>query len=94
MRSGKSYTAMKVVRKKLGREKAWGMAHPGDNIIEIDPTLKGRKVMEILIHEALHLLNPEWTEAKVVRQSKKLTKLLWSEHFRKVDNDRGQRLQS
>lgn len=28
---------MKVIYRKLGREKAWGQAHCGENKIEIDP---------------------------------------------------------
>jgi hypothetical protein len=33
---------MKVVRRKLGKEKADGLAHIDDNTIEIDERLKGR----------------------------------------------------
>lgn len=77
---------MKVVYRKLGKEKAWGQAHIDSNTIEIDPRLKGRRKIEILLHEALHILNHEWSETKVIEQSKKLTSLLWKEHYREVDN--------
>lgn len=76
---------MKVVYRKLGKEKAWGQALIDENIIEIDPRLRARKKMQILIHEALHILNPEWSESKVIEQSTKLAKLLWSQHYREVD---------
>lgn len=76
---------MKVVYRKLGKEKAWGQALIEDNTIEIDPRLRARKKMQILIHEALHLLNPEFSESKVIEQSTKLAKLLWSQHYREVD---------
>ena len=76
---------MKVVYRKLGKEKAWGQALIEDNTIEIDPRLRARKKMQILIHEALHLLNPEFSESKVIDQSTKLAKLLWSQHYREVD---------
>jgi hypothetical protein len=82
---------MKVIFKKLGR--AWGSANVDDKTIELDPALKGRKLLEILIHEAMHIMNPEWSETKVINQSKKLTQLLWRQHFRKVDNEKGQPLQ-
>lgn len=85
---------MKVVRRKLGREKAHGQALLGEGVIEIDPRLTGKKQMEILIHEALHLLNPEWEEGKVVKQSRKLTQLLWKENYRRVDNEKGPPLQT
>lgn len=76
---------MKVVYRKLGKEKAWGQAHIDSNTIEIDPRLKGRKKMEILIHEAIHLLNPEMSETKVLEQGRKIANLLWKQNFRQVD---------
>lgn len=85
--------SFKVIESKLGRNKAWGMAHTDDNVIEIDARLKGRKKMEIIIHEAMHLLNPKFTEKEVIRQSKKLCLTLWDLHYRQVDNDKSQPLQ-
>ena len=76
---------MKVVYRKLGKEKAWGKAHIDSNTIEIDPRLNGRKKMEILIHEALHILNPEMSETKVLEQGRKIANVLWKQHFRQVD---------
>lgn len=75
----------KVIHRPLGREGAYGIAHIGYNKIEIDPRLKGKKYIEILLHEKLHLLNPEWSETKVLKQSKELAKLLWQNNVRWVD---------
>ena len=83
----------KIVERKLGRNKAWGLAHSDDNVIEIDARLKGRKKLEIVIHEALHLLNGDMEEDEVIRQSKKICLTLWQLHYRQVDNDKGQPLQ-
>ena len=77
---------IKVIYKKLGREKAWGQADLGEGIVEIDERLKGRKHLEILLHECLHVQNPEWSETEVVNKSKELTSVLWREHYRRVDN--------
>jgi hypothetical protein len=77
---------MKVVYRKLGKERADGQALIEDGIIEIDPRLKGRRKMEVLIHEAIHLLNPEFSETKVIEQGRKIANLLWKQHFRQVDN--------
>ena len=76
---------MKVKERKLGREKAWGLAHIDEGIIEIETSLKARRRLNILIHEALHILNPEWSETKVIRQAGRLTKLIWSEHYRRIE---------
>lgn len=77
---------MKVIYSKLSRKKAWGMAHYEDNTIELDERLKGKKHLEILTHEAFHLLFPEMEEEEVVQKSILLTNLLWKEGYRKVDN--------
>ena len=42
--------------------------------------------MEILIHEICHILAPEDSEEEVVRKSIILTKTLWHEGYRKIDN--------
>ncbi len=76
---------MKVNHRKLGREKAYGLAHVDEQLIEIDTRLKGRHRMEITIHEALHILYPADTEAQVVRKSKRLTKVLWDMGYRRIE---------
>jgi hypothetical protein len=76
---------IKVLYTKLGKQKAWGLAH-SDELIEVDIRLKGRKAMEILIHEICHILAPDDNEEEVVRKSIILTKTLWHEGYRKIDN--------
>lgn len=86
-----------VVYKKLGRRKAFGIVEDGDDVIYIDPRLKGRKQLEILIHEALHILYPHVSgqdeESDVIMVSVELTKLLWKEGYRKADHDESQPFQ-
>jgi hypothetical protein len=71
----------------------WGLAHIGKNLIKIDKTTKGKKHLEILTHEALHILLPEAEEQEIVRLSCALTSLLWKEGYRRMDNDVTQPLQ-
>lgn len=78
---------IKVIHKKLGREQAHGIAD-SDGIIYIDPRLKGRKLLEIYVHECLHLLYPEASEEEVIEKSVVLTKLLWKMGYRQVDNSK------
>lgn len=77
----------KVVRSALGRQGVWGIAHIGDMIIEIDRKLKGAAELEKLIHEAQHHINPEMSEEDVESWSIILTRMLWAEGYRKIDND-------
>ena len=76
---------IKVIYKKIGREKAWAQAI-GKNIIEIDPRAKGKKELELLIHESLHLIYPNQEEEEVETNAIVLTNLLWKIGYRKVDN--------
>ena len=71
----------------------WGLAHIPKGLIKIDQTAKGKKHLEILNHEALHILLPEAPEEEIVRISCALTKLQWREGYRRVDNDITQSLQ-
>lgn len=74
---------MKIVEKKLGREKAMGVwREPG--IIEIDPRLKPRKHLEILIHEMLHEVYPQLSETAVARGASRMCSALWKQKYRRV----------
>jgi len=53
--------------------------------IEIDPRLRGKKHLEVMIHEYLHL-HPEWTEEKVTETGVCLSDFLWKNHYRKVES--------
>ncbi len=83
----------KVIYKKLGRNRVWGFADPDKQIVEIDPRAKGKKHLEILVHESLHLLLPDYTEEAIVRISVKLTNTLWREEYRRVDHTDSQPMQ-
>ena len=71
---------------KLGREKVWGFADISKKLIELDERLKGKKHLEILTHEALHIFLPEATEEEIVRLSVGLTEVLWKERYRRIDD--------
>ena len=75
---------LKFKRLKLGREKIHGLANVYPLLI--DERLKGKKELEIMIHEMLHYLDMSMDEETVVRHSILLTNSLWFEGFRKVDN--------
>ena len=75
---------IKVKYRKLGRERAMGQAY-SDGLIEIDPRQGQKSTLNTLIHELLHLLEPEWSESKVVRVSGTLTKYIWLGRFRRLE---------
>ena len=83
---------IKIIYKKLGREQAHGIAESDGNIY-IDPRLKGKKMLEIVLHECLHILNKTDDEKTIIRKSVTLTKVLWKEGYRKVDDTNDMPLQ-
>jgi hypothetical protein len=78
---------IKIIFKKLGRNKAYGFANLGYDEIEVDSRLKGKKLLEIILHETTHILFPEETEEEVIKKSIILTNTLWSQGYRKIDDD-------
>lgn len=76
----------RVKYKKLGKEKVYGLAHHDGDIIEMDVRLTGKKHMEILIHEALHLLWAEAEEDEIEEKAIKLTNTLWRQKYRRIDD--------
>jgi hypothetical protein len=84
---------IKVFYRKLGKENLWGAAYSGENRIEIDPRTKGKKYLEILNHEILHVLFPDLSEEEIVEKSILMTNTHWHEGIRRVDNHCGDPLQ-
>lgn len=83
---------IKIIYRKLGKEQAYGISS-SDGVIEIDERLKGKKHCEILIHEILHLINPMDDEKTIIRKSVTLTKILWKEGYRRIDDTNDEPLQ-
>lgn len=81
---------IKVVIKRLGKEKALGQAWIDDGIVEIDPRLSPKRFLTILVHEVLHCLEPKWSESKVDKHSIKIAKIIWEQGYRKIllDNEK------
>lgn len=74
---------IKVKYRKLG--KYYGLAHSTD-FIEIDERIKGKKHLEILLHESLHILFPSLEEDEIVAKSVILTNTLWHEKYRRIED--------
>ena len=76
---------IKIEYRKLGREQAHGIAE-SDGVVYLDSRLKGKKHLEILLHECLHILNPMDEEEAIVEKSVTLCKILWKMGYRRVGN--------
>lgn len=75
----------KVIHRKLGKEKADGLAFQEDKEIHIDERLKSKDYFLTALHELLHIHAPKLSEKQVISLSTKLCDDLWSMKFRRVD---------
>lgn len=73
---------LKVVYKNLPTVWGYGHVYP----LQLCKKLKGKKHLEILLHESLHHLHPEWTEDAVKDEAIILCNTMWGEGYRRVDN--------
>ena len=77
---------IKVVYKKLGRSKVWGQCYQGENRIEIEERLRGKRRFLVTIHELLHDQFPDKSESKIRKAETVIGNALWREDYRKVEN--------
>jgi hypothetical protein len=76
---------LKLVERRLGKEKALGQSIAPD-LIELDP-LKNNSMerLDTLIHEGLHLLLPDEPEVRIIALSNRLSDLLWRDRWRRIE---------
>ena len=58
-------------------------------LITVTPSLTGKKKLEILAHEALHVAYPDLTENQVVYGGEVLAKVIWDGGFRPHNAPKG-----
>ena len=73
-----------IIHRKLGKERANGLAFCEAGVIHIDSRLSGYEHLYTLIHEICHVQNPTWSELKVEGHSKEMAKLLWENKYRQI----------
>lgn len=73
---------IKTVEQKLGREKAW--AQTDGKSIEIDPRQRPKKYLDSLIHEGLHIVWPDESEACIKKTAAVICDLIWANNFRMI----------
>jgi len=77
-------SGVKVVERKLGREKAVGQCYTNKGLVEIDPRQCSKDYLDTLIHEMLHLYFPEDEEWRVLKVATKMTNELWKKKYRRI----------
>ena len=78
------YIPIRVVERKLGRERACGQCFQGERLVEIDPRQGAYEYMDTFCHEILHELLPHRSEDFILKAGTSLAKALWKQGFRRV----------
>jgi len=80
---------IKLEDKKLGNEVKNGMcvglAHQGEGRIEIDPRQSIKDRLNTVLHEGIHILDPNLPELKVRAYANRLSDLLWRDRWRRIE---------
>jgi len=76
---------IKLEERKLGREKNWGQAIFAEGKIEICPTQSQKRRLNTVIHEGIHILDPNLPELKVRAYANRLADLLWKDRWRRIE---------
>jgi hypothetical protein len=63
----------------------WGLAFQDQNRIELDPDLSEELLLEIAVHETVHIACPDLAEEAVDRIGKAAADVLWRLGFRRED---------
>lgn len=75
---------VKVVERKLKRQRAMGRVFLEEGVIEIEQRQKPREWLSTLVHEALHVAFPDMEEKPIAAAEKKIADILWRAGVRRV----------
>ena len=73
-----------MVHKKLGRQKASGIADYEKREIQVDPRQKPYDYLNTMVHELIHHIAPSWSEQRVNWWANRIARFLWSYNYRQV----------
>jgi hypothetical protein len=71
---------------KLGKYKADGLAYADKRKIIIDSRLTGVELLETILHEILHIQQPDLSEEAVLRYTKETAEILWKIGYHLTDS--------
>ena len=76
---------IKVIDKKLGREKAYGLAYSAEMEVVIEERQNSKDYLDTLIHEMLHCFAPKWGEKRVADTANEMTRVIWEKKYRRIE---------
>ena len=82
---GRPRKKIQVIEKKLGREKAYGIAYGSEMRIEVEERQESKDYLDTLIHEMLHCFAPKWGEKRVSETANEMTRIIWNKNYRRIE---------
>jgi len=79
-----AHPKIKVKDRKLGREKAFGLAYIDTGKIHIDPRQSSKTRLNTLLHESLHVIFPDMSESRIKTVTGRLTQVLLKDNWRRI----------
>ena len=70
---------IKVIYKKLGIDRAIGLAYKKAKVVVLDDRIHGKEWLITLIHEIMHIQCPGWSEEEVDKKSTEMGNVVWKE---------------
>lgn len=64
---------------------AWGWAYIEDNLIQLDPRMDEKTLLEVAAHEVGHIVLPDASEEDIDALGKQIANVLWRIGFRRED---------
>lgn len=80
----KNISRVKIVDRKLGRQKAWGMCNFDTKLLEVDPRQDSKNYLDTMVHEMLHLYFPDEPEWRITKVATRMTNELWKRKYRRI----------
>jgi len=75
---------VRIVERKLKRQRAVGRVFLDEGIIEIEQRQKPREWLSTLVHEALHVAFPGMEEKSIEAAERKIADILWRADVRRI----------
>jgi hypothetical protein len=75
---------VRIVERKLKRQRAVGRVFLDEGIIEIEQRQKPREWLSTLVHEALHVAFPGMEEKSIAAAERKIADILWRAGVRRI----------
>lgn len=75
----------KIINRSMWKKHGlYGQYDDEKHEVYIEPDLSNKEYFKTLVHEMFHVVRPEMTEREVIKATRMMFGVLWSQNYRKV----------